>query len=78
MRDFLIALRTGIPLDCPLSAKPIQRFKQADKPHFLNFCKVKASDSTNIYNQASNSRAAVFDKPTKRGGQHHRSAAGGG
>ena len=28
--------------------------------------KVKASDSTIFYNQAFNSRAAVFDKPTKR------------
>ena len=55
------ALRRDSPCGCPLSAKPIQRFKQADKPRFLNFCKVKASDSTNIYNQASNSRAAVFD-----------------
>ena len=63
----IATVRGDSPCGCPLSAKPIQRFKQADKPRFLNFCKVKASDSTNIYNQASNSRAAVFDKPTKRG-----------
>lgn len=63
----IATVRRDSPCGCPLSAKPIQRFKQADKPRFLNFCKVKASDSTNIYNQASNSRAAVFDKPTKRG-----------
>ena len=61
----IATVRGDSPCGCPLSAKPIQRFKQADKPRFLNFCKVKASDSTNIYNQASNSRAAVFDKPTK-------------
>ena len=63
----IATVRGDSPCGCPLSAKPIQRFKQADKPRFLNFYKVKASDSTNIYNQASNSRAAVFDKPTKRG-----------
>ena len=49
------------------SGDTFNRFKQADKPRFLNFYKVKASDSTNIYNQASNSRAAVFDKPIEAG-----------
>ena len=36
------------------------------------------SDPPDFYNQAFNSRAVVFDKPTERSGQHHRSAAGGG
>ncbi len=42
------------------------------------FRKVKMSDPPDFYNQAFNSRAVVFDKPTERSGQHHRSAAGGG
>ena len=63
----IATVRRGSPCGCPLSVQPIQRFKQADKTRFLNFCKVKVSDSSNIYNQASNSRAAVFDKPFEAG-----------
>ena len=41
----------------------ICQFYKQKFAHHLSLSKIKVGDSTNFYNHAFNSRAAVFDKP---------------